>query len=319
MKNISLLVSPQAKSAYFAEYLEVARAELVWLLGNTPLVFRKIAAMDFIELEASEAQLPQLARLSFIGGIFERQATETAQGLLPLGIEAGFDFHEDFVFGAKFKGKTNEMLTQLLINVGLQAIQCGDVSDVKLLDPMCGRATTLLWAMRYGMKARGIEYEAGALDDIRQNVKKWCKVHRQKHQFEEGFVGKSNKQNLGRFVQFSAHNRDMRVITGDSTNACTLLKGEKFQLLVSDLPYGVQHFSSDNTRNPLAVLQACAPEWVNCLRPGGAMVLAFNRYIPKRDELVAAFTDYGMQLVDFVAPHRMSESIVRDIVVLSKP
>lgn len=319
MKTISLLVSPLAKSAYFTEYLDVARAELLWLLGDTPVVFRRIAAMDFIELEVAEAQLPQLARLSFIGGIFERQGEHTTDGLLPLSIDTGFDLHEDFVFGSKYRGKTNELLTQMLINIGLQSVQYESVSDVKLLDPMCGRATTLLWALRYGMKARGIEQDTRALADIRQNIKKWCKVHRQKHQFEEGFNGKANKNDLGKFVKFSTLERDMRVVAGDSSNASVLLKGEKFQLIVSDLPYGIQHLSSDRARNPLAVLQTCAPVWINCLRPGGAMVLAFNRYQPKRDELTAAFTDCGMQLLDFSAPHRMSESIVRDIVVLQKP
>ena len=48
------------------------------------------------------------------------------------------------------------------------------------------------------------------------------------------------------------------------------------------------------------------------------MVLAFNSYIPKRNELIAAFTDHAMQPLAFSAPHRMSESIVRDVVLLKK-
>lgn len=310
--KLALLISPAAKNAYFAEYIEVAKAELAGLIGTQEMVATRIGAMDFLALDVAEEQLPELASLSFVHGLFERRDEQLA----PLPVTTGFNLHEDFVFGAKFRGKTNELLTQMLINVGLQHIDYSSITDVKLLDPMCGRATTLLWAMRYGMTAKGIEQDAKALADIRQNVKKWCKVHRQKHQFKEGFVGKANKQDRGRFVDFSAEGAAMRVITGDSVDACELLSGEKFHLIISDLPYGVQHHTTTKTRNPLAVLQACAADWCESLRPGGALVLAYNRYMPRREELIAVFADHGMHAMEFSAPHRMSESIVRDVVVL---
>jgi hypothetical protein len=315
MKSLALLISPRAKSAFFNDYLDVAKAELTWLIGAQEITSTKIGMMDFLEVEVNEEQLPQLAALSFVYGIFEHRNDQ----LVPLPLSPSFELHEDFVFGAKFKGKTNELLTQMLINVGLQSIEYQSISDVKLLDPMCGRATTLLWGMRYGMKSKGIEQEARALADIRQNVKKWCKVHRQKHQFTEGLIGsKANKQNNARFIDFAANNASMRIITGDSTAACSLLNDEKFHLLISDLPYGIQHFSANKTRNPLAVLKACAHDWSESLKPDGVMVLAFNRYIPKRKELIAAFADHHIQDLEFSASHRMSESIVRDVVVLKK-
>ncbi|HKJ04452.1 MAG TPA: hypothetical protein VJ974_02560 [Geopsychrobacteraceae bacterium] len=314
MKNLALLVSPSAKNAFFHDYLDVARAELAWLIGHTEITHTKVSAMDFFEIWISEDLLPRLTSLSFLHGVFERQGEQ----LIPLPVATPFGLDEDFVFGAKFKGKTNELLTQLLINVGLRSIDYRSVADVKLLDPMCGRATTLLWAMRYGMKAKGIEQDGKALTDIRQNVKKWCKVHRQKHQFTEGFVGKSNKQQVGKFVDFAANGASMRVICGDSVEASSLLKGERFDLLVSDLPYGVQHFTTSRTRNPLKVVTASAAGWVDSLKSGGVIVLAFNSYLPKREELLAAFTEYGMQVLNFSAAHRMSESIVRDVVILKK-
>lgn len=315
MKSLALLISPQAKSAFFNDYIDVAKAELAWLIGARTITYTKIAAMDFFEIEASKEQLPGLASLSFVYGIFEKKNSQ----LVPLPINTSFKLHEDFVFGAKFKGKTNEILTQMLINVGLQSIDFKSISDVKLLDPMCGRATTLLWAMRYGMKSKGIEQDPKALTDIRQNVKKWCKVHRQKHEFKEGFVGsKANTQNKGKFIDFAADNASMRIIAGDSTDARSLLKGEKFHLLISDLPYGVQHFTTKKTRNPLAVLKACAHDWSESLYPDGVMVLSFNSYIPKRTELIAAFSAHRMKALEFAAPHRISESIVRDVVVLKR-
>lgn len=312
MKSLALLISPRAKSAYFNDYIDVAKAELAWILPNVDIEYQRIAEMDFLLIEANEDQLPALARLSCVYGIFERKSEQ----LLPLAAHTNFDLHEDFVFGSKFKGKTSETLTQMLINVGLQCIEYDNISKVKLLDPMCGRATTLLWAMRYGMNGKGIEQDNKALAEVRQNVKKWCKVHKQKHQFKEGFVG--GKSSNGKFIDFSANEATMRLISGDSVLAPKLLNNEKFDLIVSDVPYGVQHFTTSKTRNPLVVIKECAQGWSDSLKKNGVMVLAFNSYIPKRHELIAALEEHNLQSLEFSAKHRMSESIVRDVVILRK-
>ena len=324
MKNLALLISPRAKNAYFNDYIEVAKAELAWLLPNESVEYSKVAEMDFLLLTVSEDVLPLLARLSCVYGIFERVGEESSEQLLPLATSTDFELDEDFIFGAKFKGKTNETLTQMLINVGLASIEYDDISKVKLLDPMCGRATTLLWAMRYGMSSKGIEQDSKALVDIEQNVKKWCKIHKQKHQFKNGFVGgasgkkSKSKQGKDKFIDFSANDVTMRVITGDSIETASILKADKFDLIVSDIPYGIQHFTTDKTRNPLAVLQECVQGWGAVLKKNGVVVLSFNSYIPKRIELISAFEDHGFEALAFSAPHRMSESIVRDVVVLKK-
>ena len=141
------------------------------------------------------------------------------------------------------------------------------------------------------------------------------KLHRQKHKMDEGSIGKANKNEVGRFLQFSAADCSMKVIVGDTRSAADTLKGEQFNLLVSDLPYGVQHFTTANTRNPLPVLQQSVEQWKQCLKPGAAIVLAFNNYLPRRTALVEAFESAGLEAQRFSAPHRMSESIVRDVVV----
>ena len=313
MTSLALLVSPRSKSAYFNDTLTIAEAELGRLYPDTDIVQYRIGEMEFLELTLPEYDAQALARLSFVYGVFEKQGDQ----LLPLAVSADFQLHEDFVFGAKFKGKTNELLTQMLINVGLSYLDYQDVRNVKLLDPMCGRATTLLWALRYGMSAKGIEQDAKALDDVRQNVKKWCKVHRQKHSFKDGFVGgKATKGNKGKFIEFEAQDAAMRIITGNASECAVLLNNEKFDLIVSDLPYGVQHFTTAKTRNPLAVLKECAPGWRDSLKRHGVLVLAFNAYLPKRKEQIAVFEEAGSEAQPYTAAHRMSESIVRDVLVL---
>ncbi|RKF15702.1 hypothetical protein DBZ36_15080 [Alginatibacterium sediminis] len=310
----SVLISPQAKSAYFHEYQSVALKELSLVLGTQSFEIKTVAGMDFIEIDCKASDCEAIARLSFVLGIFER----TDKGLIPLDCESKFLLHPDFVFGSKFKGKTNEHLTQLLLNLALHYVQPIKGQKLKLLDPMCGRATTLLWALRYGLEARGIEQDERAIEDVKRNLKKWTKLHRQKHQFKDGFIGKANKQGKGQFLDFKLETCGFRMIQGDAREASNIIKNEKFNIIASDLPYGVQHFTTDKTRNPLAVLEQCAQAWVSMLQPGGVIVLAFNRYIPKRNELLACFERHGVRALDFSAEHRMSESIVRDIVVLQK-
>ncbi|MEM9580490.1 MAG: hypothetical protein AAF891_07355 [Pseudomonadota bacterium] len=305
--TLSLLISPEARGAYFADYLSVADAELRACFPGVDVTHRAIGDLDFLDL--AEGDPNALCRLSFVQGVFTRNGAS----LTPLAVSPDWALHRDFIFGSKFKGKTNERLTQMLLNVGLAVIG-KPAGDVTLLDPMCGRATTLLWAMAYGMRAFGIDEDKNALPDVMRNVRKWAKLTRAKHQIEQGFVAKKNKKGDGAFLDFRAGGTSMRLVQGDAVRAPEIFRKRHFDLIVSDLPYGVQH-TSGTSRNPLKTLKGCAMFWKTCLAEGGAVVLAFNRNNPKRKALEAVFADAGWQIADFQAPHRMSESIVRDILI----
>ena len=54
-----------------------------------------------------------------------------------------FSFIQDFMFGTKYRGKTHELLTQYMLNLGLFHLRPTRTQKVTLLDPMCGRGTTL--------------------------------------------------------------------------------------------------------------------------------------------------------------------------------
>ena len=70
--------------------------------------------VHFLVLELAPEELRQAARLSFVQGLYE----VAGDALRPLATTAEWRLHEDFVFGSKFRGKTNEHLTQMLLNVG---------------------------------------------------------------------------------------------------------------------------------------------------------------------------------------------------------
>jgi len=105
-------------------------------------------------------------------------------------------------------------------------------------------------------------------------------------------------------------------------------KNNSFNLIVGDLPYGVQHGNvsmqkkSSLTRNPNELLSVCLNGWYNVLKPDGIIVLAWNNFVLSRDKFVDLLSENGFTVfndgayLDF--GHRVDQSINRDIIVAKK-
>ncbi|MEM7678593.1 MAG: hypothetical protein AAF449_21630, partial [Myxococcota bacterium] len=265
---------------------------------------------SFLVIDAPETPRQALSRLSFVQGIFRGE-----QALTIVDADPHFTGPEDLVFGAKYPGKTNELVTQMAINLAVAAAKFSGVERPRLLDPMAGRGTTLLWAHRYGFDAFGVEPQVKDREAFERHVKKQTKLHRLKHRRHAGAIGRTNRQQVGHFVEFEMNDSVMRLVTGDSQELAYLIQKRRFHYIVADLPYGIQHTTPQGTRNPAALLAEVIPGWAQQLAPGGSMVLSFNTYQPKRREIIEIIEASGLHVLDFSARHRMSESIVRDFVV----
>ena len=320
--KVKLLVSPLARGAYFEEYTEVASAEFAARFPDTPFEVEQFGGLVFLsasldkngeDMEVNAAALQSVARLSFVQGAF---AVTDTDALKPLQLEPDFLLPQQLVYGWKYQGKTNEMATQLAINAALRYCDTGRAPQT-LLDPMAGKGTTLLWALRYGLNSVGIEQDTGAISALEGHLKKQAKLHRIKHSLAKGSVGPRHKGGKGKFVSCDMGNHSLRLIAGDSREASKLLGEQRFDLIVTDLPYGVQ-FKGGPKRSPIDTVKDCAKTWVERLRSGGAMAIMFNTYQPTRVQLEAVFKDLECTIHDFAAPHRMSESIVRDVLVATR-
>ena len=318
--KLKLLINPLCKGAYFSELLSVTQAELQCICPNVSIGISKIGSLNFIDIDAFEKQqisMRQLSRLSFVQGIFEQRE----QNLISIvDVLPEFQLPEEVVWGNKYRGKTNEIVTQLAINIGLHHApidrKTSTNKNIKLLDPMAGRGTTLLWAARYGLDAVGIEKNRDALDHFCRHVKGQCKLHRIKHKYIQGNIGKKNKAGIGAFHEIQWEHCRSKIIIGDSSKMTFL--SDRFDLIVCDIPYGIQFFGKGNQRNPLQLIKECAPNWIDRLYPEGIVVIVFNSFQPKRTDLIDVFEKLNLEYIDFQAPHRMSESIKRDIVIFKK-
>jgi hypothetical protein len=306
--QIRILVSPLVKAAYFDVWVEVAQAELA-ASGIGASQVSAVGGMDFLDVDVIDDDLKSLARMSFAQGLFGVDG----EAFVPLETSADFSWPEALVYGQKYQGKTNELVTQLAVNVGLHHMKT-DARRVTLLDPMAGRGTSLMWALRYGFDARGIEIDDKATEMFHAHIKKQSKLARLKHRTESGRIGKVKKQ--GKFERFTFGDQKITMVNGDSCLA-EWTENRRFDLIVTDLPYGIQH-KGDEKRGPLAVVEDCAPHWAASLKTGGAIVLIFNEYQTKRRDLAAMFGAQGLEVSEFSAPHRMSESIVRDLIVFAR-
>lgn len=303
---MKLLVSPLARGAYYDDVLAVALAELGAVFPGASATPETRGPLALVDVDLPETEAPRLAGLSWVQAVL----SANGDGLVVLEADPGFVLPDDLVWGAKYRGKTNELATLMALNVARAA--CAHPAGT-VLDPMAGRGTTLLWGLRTGLESWGIEREASAIGDLQRHLKKQTKLHRIKHTLTQG--GRA----AGAFLDLRVGDGRLRLITGDTREAPELLQRKRFDLVVTDLPYGVQHTGPNGTRDPLTVLKASAAGWAASLVPGGAMALLFNRNLPRRDALIAAFAPTGLEVLPFEAPHRMSESIVRDLLVLRAP
>lgn len=158
----------------------------------------------------------------------------------------------------KYKGKTNADFTRLLLHCA-RAVSGFAQSDAPLtvLDPMCGKGTTLFCALEEGDHAVGMDVDAKALLEADQLLGRSLKMNRLKHKREESSLtvpkGKPVRS-VGYRLSTSLEGwkngdeRTFRLLNGDLGVLPAVMARESCHLAVADLPYGVQHAPSEGRK-----------------------------------------------------------------------
>lgn len=345
MPDYAILVYPSANRVYTDSSPALLRAELavfgaVLSAGITEIGEATIGGVGYVTFSTPEPLAEQdialLSNLSSLYALFER-GPET---LRPVTISPLAGFDSDLLTIQKYPGKTNELFTKLLVNVTLLATASPQAmlgGSLHLLDPLCGRGTTLTQAMMYGFDTTGLDVDGKDFDAFEAFLKTWLRTKRVKHTAETGQV-RRNKVRLGRRldVEFglskelykAGDKRRLTYYNCDTLTTDDMLRANSVDLIVTDAPYGVQHGShrtqdASLARNPRDLLAAAVPVWARVLRPGGAIGISWNTNVTRRDELVAILGHAGLDVRDdgpyAEFSHRVDQAIVRDLVVAAKP
>jgi tRNA G10 N-methylase Trm11 len=204
-----------------------------------------------------------------------------------------------------------------------------------VLDPMCGRGTTLNQVIMYGWNAAGVDIDQKDFEAYATFIQTWLKRKRVKHQAEVTRV-RRDKHLLGRKLQVSigltkdsykaGDALSLTFVNADTVKTRDFHRADSVDLIVTDAPYGVQHGSRAGEglqRSPLDLLRGAAPVWAQVLRPGGALGIAWNTNVASRDAALDVLADAGLDPIDDgpyrSLAHRVDQAIVRDIVIARRP
>jgi hypothetical protein len=299
------------------------------IIGGVPYVTFSADRLD-------DHDVALLSNISSLHALYEREGAL----LRPLTVSHLDRFDSDLLTIQKYPGKTNEQFTKLLLNVTLLATDAGGAMGsrrLRVLDPMCGRGTTLNQAIMYGFDAAGLDTDGKDFDAYDTFLRTWLKRKRLKHRAETTTV-RRDRATVGRklHVVIGATKEEYRagevievsVVQADTRKAADFFRRGSFDLLVTDAPYGVQHGSRSGSqgklaRSPLGLLAEAVPVWAELIRPGGALGVSWNIHVGRRDELAEILTASGLEVLDGNGydnfQHRVDQAIVRDLVVGRRP
>jgi SAM-dependent methyltransferase len=322
-----ILLAPAANRVYAAGAHSLVAAELEILLGGRPVEPVVLAGVTYLAVSGDPADLSRLSGLSAGYAIFERMG----EHLRPVEAPRTDRFDDDLVSIPKYAGKTNEQFTRLLTNVTLAVMTRPPGRRVSILDPLCGRGTTLSTGLMLGHDVAGVDSDTKAVEAYAAFLKTYLRRRRLKHSADLTPVRREGRS-IGRRLDVQVTPADggeaqsLTVFTGDTRQSAALFGKRRFDAIVTDAPYGVVHGSdagSKRDRSAAGLLAAALPVWATQLKSGGALGLAWNALGLRREALVDLAAEAGLDALD-VGPfrrfaHRVDSSIHRDILVATKP
>lgn len=330
-----MLLWPHANARYQAESLKLAEAELRLMLDRLAPGARILPGegLDAPSLDVDFDAPPPKETLEALRGHSLLYALfEVKDGLwAPVAGRRAARLGADLPAILKYKGKTNELFLQLLVNAALYAGDYWQEADAPLsmLDPMCGRATALFVAANLGWDATGADVDKNDLKEAEKYFKRYLEYHRLKHTVTRASRtlrqgGSAPECRFEYAAEGAAERRNLTLITLDASKAGEALGKNDYHIIACDLPYGVRHdaqLSGGRAKGNWleALLARALPGWRTALKPGGALALSFNAQNLSRDRLRALLADAGLEVMEGGPwdrfPHWVEQAITRDIVV----
>ena len=296
--NIALKITPQRSTQYARMTAQLAQPELlISPLGDVLQDLQRItlAGQQYLLAQMDEEDSNKNGVQEILG--YLGATSEAYEYFVRIGdVEGPFLRPIEPIFipfvpvemaeARRYRGKTNEIFTRVLLNVALFAgeYRTRYHDRLRILDPLCGGGTTLFLALASGYDSFGIELERQDVETTAVFVRQYLEgEHIRYKEIDE------RARKAGRRYQFEigekGHTRQLVLVHGDTVEAQGHMRevvgGPRVHAVVGDLPYGIQHFGEI-----AALLSKALPVWENLLLPGGTIALAWNATRIERAEMV---------------------------------
>ena len=330
----AFLLYPHANVRYRQSLLQLAVQELAMTLTalgrEAEVTPKEMGGATFLTFEAAKLTERDMRMLSQLASVYMLFSMEDGR-LTPIVRTHPNYVGEDLPALLKYKGKTNEMFTDTMLTMALAASAFMPVHDSQLVvcDPMAGRGTTLMLALRRGYHGVGLEIGKADVKEAADYMTRYLEFHRIKYKRTDsaltvrGQVG--GRENKFVFSDSAEHfkagdTRTLRLICGDTREAAALLKPNSVHLMVTDAPYGVQKGTAGRQDSISGTIAAALPGWHSVLKPGGVVAISFNTHVTKRDALIRLMEKAGFEAVQTAnLEHWVEQAISRDVILARKP
>lgn len=290
MKKLALKITPQ-RSAQYANMTEklaepellasplgtaIQQVEQVTFAGQGYLLVTLDDESVLSPCPALEEILPRLGATSEAYEFFERIGDVEGPFLRPLETSFAAFVPLEMAEIRRYKGKTNEVFTRVLLNIAVFAGAYSNqyTEQLRVLDPLAGGGTTLFLALAAGYDAFGIEHQKQDVDTTVVFIRQYLNsIHMPYKELDER-GRRAGRRYLFEIGRKGATHR-LVLAHGDTCEANLHMQevpgGPHMHAIVGDLPYGIQHFGEI-----ASMLSKAFPVWESMLLPGGTVALAWN-------------------------------------------
>jgi hypothetical protein len=297
MPTLFAQIAPQRSTQYSALASALAPHELALSLAGrriTSMTPVQLGGQGYLRCELtsplSQGDIHELGGLAMTSAFFDGfdHIGEVAGPLLR-PIETGFApaFPPDLMTTRRYRGKTNEAFTHFMLNVARFSSAFADQPwrDLRAFDPLMGGGTTLLAALVLGADAMGVEQGKEDVESTASFITQYAREQDIACEVKEERLKKYGRRwwfTLGPSAG-SGLRKQCVFARGETAQSAELMHGVKRpHLIVTDLPYGIQH------HGVLASLLAEAlPVWAGLLPPGGTIAMSWDSTRFPREDMIA--------------------------------
>ena len=292
MPTLAAKIAPQRSTQYAALASALAAAELrLSPLGAAIAELRGVtlAGQPYLLLDLAGEPTPEQERALWQMGatseffwFHDQVGAVPGPFLRPLTPAWAPVFPPELVEARRYRGKTNELFGQVLINVARWA---HPGTPATLLDPLMGGGTFLFIALRLGLDALGIERQRADVESTDTFLGQFLQQARARHTRRSERIAGGRRTIYA--IDLPADGRPLTAVLahGDALDAPDLLgqlpRALRPDMVVADLPYGIQHAGELQT-----LLTGGLAAWHDLSAPDAILALAWDATRTTRAEMI---------------------------------